>query len=194
MAKTIIQIQLLDEDTGEVIETVIPQTETRAVLMADGTSLQTYLDNLVSQKGEKGDKGDQGIQGLKGDQGIQGIQGLKGDTGVKGTDGKTILNGTSNPATGLGVDGDFYINTTTNLMFGPKTSGAWGAGKSLVGPQGLKGDTGTAGIKGDQGIQGIKGDTGATGAKGDKGNPGDSIKYGADYATGQEVKVFFKTI
>lgn len=222
MPKQIIQIQLLDEVTGAVIETVIPETEARAILVIDGATevdLQTYLENLVLSGGEKGDKGDTGDKGtagskmynvtaapttglgvvgdwalntangdvyektaaavwtnrgnFKGAKGDTGTAGLKGDQGVKGTDGKTVLNGTINPAAGTGVDGDFYINTTASTLFGPKSSGAWGAGKSLIGPQGS---------------------TGTNGAKGDKGDPGDSVKYGADYASGQDVKVFFKTI
>lgn len=63
--------------------------------------------------------------------------GLKGDPGV---DGKTILNGTSNPSSSIGVNGDFYINTTTSMIFGPKASGAWPAGKSLIGPKGDSGN------------------------------------------------------
>lgn len=34
------------------------------------------------------------------------------------------------------MDGDFYINTNTSFLFGPKTAGVWGAGTSLVGPAG----------------------------------------------------------
>ena len=37
-----------------------------------------------------------------------------------GIDGKTVLNGTSNPTT-QGVNGDFYINTSNYTIFGPKT-------------------------------------------------------------------------
>ncbi|GAB2586454.1 hypothetical protein GCM10027190_39440 [Spirosoma areae] len=74
--------------------------------------------------------GQQGIQGL------QGIQGNLGTTGQAGADGKTILNGTSNPTSGQGVNGDFFINTTSLTIFGPKTSGAWGSGTSLLGSGG----------------------------------------------------------
>lgn len=56
-------------------------------------------------------------------------------SGTPGADGRTILNGTVDPTT-EGVDGDFYINTTTNTIFGPKASGTWPAGVSLVGPNG----------------------------------------------------------
>ena len=73
-------------------------------------------------------------------------------SGTPGADGKTILNGTSDPLTGTGVDGDFYINTTLNTIFGPKASGAWPAvGVSLVGS---KGDIGETGAPGSNGLDG----------------------------------------
>jgi hypothetical protein len=63
------------------------------------------------------------------------IQG--GGAGQDGADGNTVLNGTVSPTT-QGVDGDFYINTTTNQIFGPKTSGSWGSGVNLIGESGNK--------------------------------------------------------
>lgn len=88
---------------------------------------------------------------------------------VTGADGRTVLNGTSSPTINDGFDGDFWLNTTTWAMYGPKTSGAWGSPHSLVGPAGTAGTNGTNGIdgaKGDTGTTGTKGDTGATGAAG----------------------------
>ncbi len=63
------------------------------------------------------------------------ILGTDGLNGLDGLDGNTVLNGTVDPTT-EGVDGDFYINTTTDSIFGPKTAGVWGSGTSLVGPAG----------------------------------------------------------
>ncbi len=37
--------------------------------------------------------------------------------------GFTVLSGTGAPAGGLGVDGDFYIDTTNHVIYGPKTGG-----------------------------------------------------------------------
>ena len=110
--------------------------------------------------GPKGDKGDTGATGL------QGIQGATGATGVAGADGKTVSNGTSNPVSGTGVNGDFYINTATNTLFGPKANGAWPSGVSLVGPTGATGAQGIQGATGATGAAGPKGDTGATGPQG----------------------------
>jgi len=52
--------------------------------------------------------------------------------GTPGADGRTILNGTGNPTGSVGKDGDFYINTTTTTLFGPKSGGAWPSGVPLV--------------------------------------------------------------
>jgi hypothetical protein len=58
---------------------------------------------------------------------------------LNGTNGNTIYSGATNP-TGtwafVGAVGDFYLNTATSTLFGPKTTTAvWpGTGVSLVGP------------------------------------------------------------
>jgi len=42
-----------------------------------------------------------------------------------------VFSGTSDPSDTLGTTGDFYINLTTDLLFGPKTVGGWGTSVSL---------------------------------------------------------------
>lgn len=79
---------------------------------------------------------------LIGPQGIQGIQGIQG---VQGIPGNTVLYGAGDPVAGTGIDGNFYINTSTHFMFGPKAGGAWPAGISLIGPQGIQGIQGPPG-------------------------------------------------
>lgn len=164
MADTLIQIQLLDASTGEVVSDAFPLTKAGAVKLSNGQDLQTYLSNLVLQKGDTG------------------------DTGPAGQDGTAVLNGTSDPVSGIGKNGDFYINTSTNKIFGPKVSGVWPVGKSIVGPQGIQGP------KGDTGAIGATGATGETGPKGDKGDPGDNVKYGSSLASASEIKLFFKQV
>jgi len=74
---------------------------------------------------------------LAGPTGPTGATGATGADGADGADGQTILNGTVDPTDNVtGTDGDFYINTTSNEIFGPRTAGAWGSGTSLVGPAG----------------------------------------------------------
>ncbi|MBK6343811.1 MAG: collagen-like protein [Flavobacteriales bacterium] len=112
------------------------------------------------------------------------IQGPAGATGPAGADGRTILNGASNPAAGTGSNGDFYINTATNTLFGPKTGGVWGSGTSLIGPigpqgltgpQGIAGPAGATGSTGPQGAQGVQGPVGATGPQGPAGADGTGV-------------------
>ena len=81
---------------------------------------------------------------LIGPQGIQGPQGVQGPQGIPGN---TILYGASDPVAGTGVDGNFYINTATNFMFGPK-AGVWPTGLSLIGPRGPQGIPGIQGPPG----------------------------------------------
>ncbi|WP_406161000.1 hypothetical protein [Streptomyces canus] len=50
---------------------------------------------------------------------------------VAGPAGRTILNGTGAPTSGDGTNGDFWINTATWTIYGPKASGTWPAGHSL---------------------------------------------------------------
>ncbi|HSH67964.1 MAG TPA: hypothetical protein VLB84_19660, partial [Bacteroidia bacterium] len=47
----------------------------------------------------------------------------KAGNATPGVDGKTILNGAVDPVGATGTDGDFYLNTATNKLYGPKTSG-----------------------------------------------------------------------
>jgi hypothetical protein len=62
-----------------------------------------------------------------------------GTAGRDGQDGRTLLNGPNEPALGDGQEGDFYLETTTNSLYGPKTSLGWGT------PVELKGDKGDDG-------------------------------------------------
>jgi len=82
------------------------------------------------------------ITGPAGSAGATGSAGTNGTNGTNGVDGKTVRNGSGTPSSGLGVDGDFYIDTAANAVYGPKTSGAWGSSTSLIGPTGATGATG----------------------------------------------------
>ena len=94
--------------------------------------------------GPRGPEGAQGATGPQGPEGPQGIPGPEGPAGIPGTNGNTILSGTSAPTSGLGTTGDFYLDTTSEVLYGPKATGAWPAnGTSLVGPTGAQGPSGT---------------------------------------------------
>lgn len=99
-----------------------------------------------------------GAAGPQGLTGPAGADGANGTNGIDGADGNTILSGSGAPGGGTGVDGDFYINTANDEIYGPKSGGSWGSGTSIVGPQGSQG------VKGDTGDTGPQGPAGADGA------------------------------
>jgi hypothetical protein len=133
-----------------------------AAVVNSGTTSAAVLDFTIP-------RGDTGAAGTAGADGADGLPGVvisatpPGDTDVLwadtatpggviyGADGKTILSGTVNPTT-EGNDGDFYIRTDTNFIFGPKAAGSWPAGVSLVGPTGAAGADGADGSDGADGL------------------------------------------
>jgi hypothetical protein len=101
----------------------------------------------------------------------------------------TVLSGAGVPAKTLGINGDFYIDTKTMNIYGPKKNNSWPLPVSMRGPQGPAGvagadgknastssvSAGTAGAAGPQGPAGPagpKGETGATGPQGPAGPAG----------------------
>jgi hypothetical protein len=133
---------------------------------ATGADGKTILNGVIAPTGGVGVDGDfyldtatETIYGPK-SSGIwpAGVS-LIGPTGPQGIQGYSVLNGTVNPTT-QGVDGDFYINTTTSFLFGPKAGGTWPAGVSLVGPTGPQGIQGYSVLNGtvDPTTQGVNGD------------------------------------
>lgn len=148
----------------------------------------------IGSPGRSGPAGADGPAGPAGAPGISGSFGppclgwcppggsAAGADGTGGTDGYSVLSGSSDPIAEQGNDGDFFVNTTTWEIFGPKAEGNWPMpGTSLIGPKGDEGPAGPqgdAGPKGDegpagpQGDPGPKGDNGAVGPKGDPGPAG----------------------
>jgi hypothetical protein len=128
------------------------------------------------------DDGATGATGLTGATGPSG-----GPTGATGATGLQTLNGSGPPSTGLGVIGDFYIDTDTYELYGPKFTTmfgvSWGSPQSLIGatgsPGGATGSTGPIGATGPSG-----GPTGATGATGVQGSTGSQGTQGPSGATG----------
>lgn len=92
--------------------------------------------------------------------GDTGPEGPAGEAGPAGKDGSVILAGTAAPQASDGNEGDYYLDKTNSLLYGPKTSSGWGTGLSL------------------------KGSTGATGAAGSQIHEGDSVPDEAFGSTG----------
>ena len=144
---------------------------------------------IAETPGRQGPAGAPGATGATGAPGPSGAQGAVGPAGS--CTAQTILNGSGPPASSTGADGDFYIDTSAQVIYGPKAGGAWPTpGTSIVGPKGATGDTGATGAQGPQGEagatgatgpagpQGEPGPTGATGDPGSKGDPGTSVLNG----------------
>lgn len=68
---------------------------------------------------------------LKGATGPAGAPGATGATGATGAAGSQILSGTTMPDANAGNIGDYYLDKTDYLLFGPKTSTGWGTAISL---------------------------------------------------------------
>ena len=98
----------------------------------------------------------------------------------------TILNGKGAPLSTLGINGDFYIDTRSLLIYGPKKSNKWPL------PQNLQGPIGAAGTDGKNGSEGktisnastVAGPIGSQGEKGDKGEKGEAGSAGVNGAAG----------
>ena len=74
----------------------------------------------------------------------------------------TMLYGSVNPTAVTGVNGDFYLNSSSLTLFGPKAAGVWPSGVSLVGAAGAAGAVGAVGAAGAVGATGATGPQGGT--------------------------------
>jgi hypothetical protein len=113
------------------------------------------------------------LTGPTGATGSTGATGAAGSNGSNGTDGKTVRNGSGAPSSGLGVDGDFYIDTTAFQIYGPKAGGSWASGTSIIGPTGATGPAGSTGATGSPGADGAKWYSGSGAPSGALGVNGD---------------------
>ena len=69
----------------------------------------------------------------------------------------TILSGKGAPTLKVGINGDFYIDTRSLLIYGPKKNGKWSSPKNLQGPAGAAGANGNDGKSGSDGKNGSDG-------------------------------------
>jgi hypothetical protein len=88
----------------------------------------------------------------------------------------TILNGKGAPLNSVGINGDFYIDTRSLLIYGPKSKSKWPAPQNLKGPIGAAGAAGAAGASGNDGKNGADGKVSnalsSAGPAGPQGTPG----------------------
>jgi len=110
-----------------------------------------------------------------------------------------LLTGSGAPSDLIGVNGDVYIDTTNDILYGPKANDVWPTpGDNLVGAQGATGPQGSTGPQGATGPQGDDSieisptppsntdilwvDTSATSTAGVTGPTGSVIAYAGDTA------------
>jgi len=87
-----------------------------------GGSYQAYEEGYES--GLISDTPPRGPQGEQGDTGDKGNPGSPGSNGTNGTDGNELLVGSGAPASGLGNDGDQYLDSDNGDIY-TKVAGTW---------------------------------------------------------------------
>ena len=100
-----------------------------------------------------------------------------------GSIANTILSGEGVPAKSLGINGDFYIDSKSMNMYGPKKNNSWPIPISMRGPSGPAGPSGVDGKNGTSATSGA-GATGAVGPQGPAGPQGATGPAGPAGATG----------
>ena len=97
----------------------------------------------------------------------------------------TILNGKGAPLNSVGINGDFYIDTRSLLIYGPKSKSKWPAPQNLQGPIGAAGASGSDGKNGADGkVSNASSAAGPAGPQGAPGAAGPSGPAGPAGATG----------
>jgi hypothetical protein len=113
-----------------------------------------------------------------------------GPIGATGATGAQLLNGSGAPSSATGSNGDFYLDTATSTLYGPKAGGSWPDGVSL---NGAAGPPGPIGPMGDPGLQGADGQTGPAGPPGPQGDVGPTGPAGPVGATGASGVISYGT-
>jgi hypothetical protein len=130
---------------------------TVADLPADATAGDIHFvsadGNMYVSKGngQGGAAGYDLLGHVQGPQGPQGVQGPQGNPGTPGTNGSVIYAGAGAPQPATGVAGDYFFDTATGTMYGPKTTSWPGTGTVLKGAQGAQGQPGSPGAQGPRG-------------------------------------------
>ncbi len=110
-----------------------------------------------------------GCEGPQGPQGPQGPEGPEGPVGPAGENGSVMYSGQGAPSTDIGGNGDYYLNTDTGEMYGPKDDSGWG-NPIIV----LKGEDGQDGQDGQDGKDGSQIQSGSGAPDASLGVVGDS--------------------
>src|SRR5690625_2626632 len=96
-------------------------------------------------------------EGPVGPAGEKGLPGEPGLEGVAGRNGSTILSGSGSPSQQAGDMGDFYFDSESRTLYGPKSEEGWTGSVKLKGDPGLDGSDGRDGKDGRDGTDGADG-------------------------------------
>ena len=128
-----------DADPSNEIQLLNLINDTALTILGGNTIFIPTSIGPTGPQGPTGSQGATGPQGPTGPQGSTGSQGPIGPIGPQGVNGNTVLSGIGAPTSILGNVGDYYLNTSNHLLFGPKSASGWGSGVSLIGPTGSSG-------------------------------------------------------
>jgi len=141
--------------------------------------------------GSTGPTGPTGATAATGATGPTGPTGANGSNGAPGSPGTVWRSGVGAPSNGLGIDGDYYLDTATGYVY-LKSAGMYGIVGNIKGPTGANGMTGSQGPAGPTGPTGptgagATGPTGPTGPTGAFGGPAVVTSLPGSPADGDEV-------
>lgn len=114
-------------------------TEEFTVPAGEGTVAEAWVGDFVDEAAVAAGDGIQ-IEKVSGGTGadrvtikvrMRSTSSVRGPVGPPGTDGNTILSGDVPPTEDDGVNGDYWIDTETWTIYGPKTGGTWPPGVDL---------------------------------------------------------------
>lgn len=115
---------------------------------ATGATGANGSNGTNGSNGATGATGVTGANGSTGATGANGSNGTNGSNGANGTDGTRTLSGTTAPGLTTGNIGDYYLDKTSYLLYGPKNISGWGVPLLLRGAAGPQGPAGLPGADG----------------------------------------------
>ncbi|MEO7215710.1 hypothetical protein [Mucilaginibacter sp.] len=122
---------------------------TTAPALATGKAGDYFLNRSTGQLyGPKVAAGWGNPINLIGTNGTNGTNGANGTDGTDGENGSTTLSGSGAPSSGIGIIGDYYLDKTNYMLYGPKSNTGWDIPILLRGANGAQGPAGAAGKDG----------------------------------------------
>jgi hypothetical protein len=141
-----VTVVVVDQDGAPVAVTVATAPVPVAVGEARGPAGPPGPEGPPGPPGEDGEDGEDGAMGPPGADGAEGAPGPVGPTGPQGP---TILTGVGPPGPATGAPGQYYIDTNTDTLYGPRLAEPFGPPVTVLTgvPQGPSAGPLEAGVK-----------------------------------------------